>query len=228
MKLPICRLGLGPTSVISPWAKAQSLCMTFFLSFLLLNLIGCSPVKTIVTSHYQLSAFGTKQCSVKRTNLTLHVSPPEASAGYQTDQMLYMKTPYQLDVFAKNSWVSPPGEMLYPLLIQSLQKAEFFHAVTSGSYTETPDYRLDTLLISLHQNFLKKPSRIEFSAKVVLTNVKENRVVASRIINLCLPCPMDTPVGGVIAANKATQLFTAEVTQFVLSMISTGHKHPYR
>jgi cholesterol transport system auxiliary component len=107
--------------------------------------------------------------------------------------------------------------MIYPLMVQSLQKTGFFHAVMSSTYSLGADYRLDTQLLSLEQNFIKKPSVLEFSAKVVLTNITDNKVIASRIINQQIPCPSDTPYGGVIAANKATRQFTEIMTGFVVS-----------
>ncbi len=149
--------------------------------------------------------------------ITLLVTTPDAAAGYQTEQMLYVKKPYALEPFVKNAWVNPPADMLYPLILQSLQRTNLFEAVTSNAYTLGATYRLDTQLLSLQQNFLKKPSVLEFSAKVVLTHVSDNNVLASKIINLRILCPSDTPYGGVIAANKATQQFTAALTHFVAS-----------
>ncbi|MFI4963664.1 MAG: ABC-type transport auxiliary lipoprotein family protein [Legionellales bacterium] len=190
-----------------------------FLSIGLLTLIGCSPVKTSSINQYQLSAYSSKQRISHIGRLTLKVSPPEAVAGYQTQQMLYIKKPYQVESFAKNSWTNPVADMLYPLLVQSLQKTHYFYAVSSGSFNEETDYRLDTQVLSMSQNFLKKPSVLEFSAKIVLTHTSSNQVVGSKIISLQIPCPSDTPYGGVVAANRATLQFTAEVTDFVLSRV---------
>ncbi len=140
-------------------------------------------------------------------------------AGHQTDQMLYVKKPYQIEAFVKNEWVSPPAEMLYPLLVQSLQRSGYFYAVASSLYNVEADYRLDTQLLNLEQNFLKKPSAMDVTVKIVLTRVADNKVIASRIISQHIACPMDTPYGGVIAANKATLQLTATVTNFVISNI---------
>lgn len=182
-------------------------------------LSACSPVKIPVTNQYQLTAYSSKQLSRHPRHIALWVTPPEAAAGYQTEQMLYVTKPYQLEPFVKNSWTNPPGDMLYPLMVQSLQRTGFFHAVMSSAYSQGADYRLDTQVLSLEQNFLRKPSVIEFSAKVALTRVADNKVLASRIINQQIPCPTDTPYGGVVAANKAARQFTAIMSDFVVSHI---------
>lgn len=185
----------------------------------ILTLMSCSPVKVPVTNEYQLTAYSTKQFVKKPGSITIQVTVPEAVAGYQTEEMLYMKKPFKLEPFVKNAWASPPADMLFPLLVQSLQRSGYFYAVTSSAYSEEADYRLDTQLLSLKQNFIKKPSVLEFSAKIVLTHIDDNQIMASRIISLQIPCSQDTPYGGVIAANQAAFQFTATVTDFVISHI---------
>lgn len=190
------------------------------LSLLAAALSACSPVKMPVTNQYQISSYSAKQLARHPSHNTLLVTIPEAVAGYQTEAMLYVKKPYQLDSFAKNAWVDPPANMLYPLLTQSIQRTGYFRAVSSSPYTQGADYRLDTQVLHLEQNFLRKPSTLELSLKVVLTRVSDNKIIASRIINQSQPCPMDNPYGGVIAANKASLLSTAEVARFVVNSIN--------
>ncbi|HCE5552011.1 TPA: membrane integrity-associated transporter subunit PqiC [Legionella pneumophila] len=185
----------------------------------ILTLMSCSPVKVPVTNEYQLTAYSTKQLTRKPRPITIQVTVPEAVAGYQTEEMLYMKNPFKLEPFVKNAWTSPPADMLFPLLVQSLQSSGYFYAVTSSPYSEEADYRLDTQLLKLEQNFIKKPSVLEFSAKIVLTHISDNQIIGSRIVSLQIPCSQDTPYGGVIAANQATFRFTATATDFVVSHI---------
>ena len=190
-----------------------------FLSTGIVSLLGCAAVKVPVTSDYQLSAYSAKQYASKPRSITLLVSAPEAVPGFQTEQMLYVDKPFQIEAFAKNAWSSPPADMMYPLLVRSMQQTGYFYAVASSPYSTQADYRLDTQLLSLEQNFLKKPSVLEFSVKIVLTRVDNSKMVASQIINLNIPCSADTPYGGVVAANKATQQFTAKAAHFVIAHI---------
>jgi cholesterol transport system auxiliary component len=193
--------------------------ITFLMGLCAIMINGCSAVKMPVKNQYQLSAYCSKQFAKTPLPITLLATVPEAAAGYQTEEMLYVKKPYELEPFAKNAWADPPGDMLYPLIIQSLQHTNLFEAVTSNSYTLGADYRLDTQLLRLQQNFLRKPSFIEFSAKIVLTHVSDHQVLASKIINLQIPCLSDTPYGGVIAANKASQIFTSQLAHFVVAHV---------
>lgn len=193
--------------------------MILFLTMGTALLMGCSPVKLPVTNEFQLSSYSAKQFVSSPRQVTLLITTPDAVAAYQTDQMLYIQKPFQIEAFAKNAWISPPADMLYPLLVQSLQRTGYFYAIASSPYNEKTDYRLDTQLLTLDQSFIKKPSVIEFAVKLVLTRTDDNKVIASRIFSQQIPCPTDTPYGGVIAANRASYQFTATAADFVISHI---------
>jgi len=196
--------------------KKTNLALLFGVHWML---YACSPVKTPVTDQYNLTSYSTKKTAHEPTHRSLLVSLPEAVSGYQTEQMLYIKKPYELSVFAHSAWISSPANMLYPLIVESLQNSYYFTAVASGSYADKTDYRVDTQLLSFQQNFLVKPSQMELRAKVVLTHVEDNRVIASRIINERISCPQDSPYGGVLAANQATRQFTAKLSDFVIEHV---------
>ena len=183
-------------------------------------LTACSPIKLPESNQYKLEAFSIQHPVKHKTNISLLISQPEALAGNQTEEMHYVQRPFESNAFVHNTWVSSPAHMLYPLIIQSLQNTGFFYAVASGPFVDKADYRVDTQLITLQQNFLVKPSVIEFVAKVMLTHINDNRVVASRIISQNITCPTDTPYGGVVAANKAAKAFTATLTTFVINAVN--------
>lgn len=190
-----------------------------------LVLTACSPIKTTVSNLYKLDTYSPKRLSQSHTNQSLLITMPEATAGYQFSTMLYVKKPFELASFANNAWVDQPAHMLLPLLAQSLQSSNYFYAISSSINSEHTDYRLDTQLIELQQNFLKKPSQIEIVVKVVLSHVNDNRVVASRVISEHANCPADTPYGGVVAANLATKRLTARISDFVVTATKQDFNH---
>lgn len=192
---------------------------TILVSVLALLLAGCTGVKMPVVNQYQITAFSSKKAQNTPQRQSLLVTIPEAASGYQTEEMLYISKPYKLEAFAKNAWVDAPANMLYPLLVQSLQSSGYFYAVTSSAYAQRADYRLDSQLLNLEQNFLQKPSFVSLAVKVVLTQVSDNKILASQIIRKRKTCAADTPYGGVMAANQATADLTAAVSYFVLSHI---------
>lgn len=191
----------------------------FGIVIVLCFLSACS-VKTPIENKYKLEKFCAKKINLKKSTVSVQIAAPVAVSGYNTEQMLYVVQPYELTPFVKNAWVDAPANMLFPLIVQSFQASGYFYAVSSLPYADKTDYRVDTQLIALEQNFLVKPSVLDFVVKNVVTNSKENQIIASRIFGHHLPCPVDGPYGGVMAANEATKLYTAELTQFVINAIN--------
>ena len=163
----------------------------WLLGLIVVSVIGltaCTPVKIPNVNPYQLSAYSKKHWPNATMRHTILVVLPEAAGGYQTSSMLYVQKPFSLKAFTKHTWVDSPASMLHPLLIESLQRSSYFQAIASIAYSEPIEYRLDTQLLKLQQNFVKKPSVIEFSAKVLLTRMDKNQILVSRIFNLEMPC----------------------------------------
>lgn len=185
---------------------------------------GCA-FKTPVVNQYKLESFSSTSLHRQYSGVSLLISQPEAVGGYQSEQIFYTKKPYELEAFAHNVWISTPANMLFPLMMQSLQNSGYFYAVTTTPYADKADYRLDTQLIELQQNFLVKPSQIQLIVKVVLTHMNDNRVIASQIISQRVTCPQDTPYGGVVAANQAVKGFTANLSNFVITRITQDNHH---
>lgn len=189
------------------------------LAFSCLSLFGCSPVKLPITNQYSLAAYTVITNIYSTIHPSILVSPPEAVAEYLTENMRYTVKPYELSNFAHNAWSSPPAAMLHPLIAQSLQRTGYFSVVAASLNSDPTDYRLDTQLIELKQNFLKSPVQLDFVVNVVLTYVPTNKVLASRLMAYHVNCPEKTPYGGVIAANEATKRFTAELIDFIMRKI---------
>ena len=177
-------------------------------------IVSCTSINTSVCE-YKIDAFSPGKISVHPTKYSLLVSTPAVSAGYDTSSMLYTDTPYALKSFAHNSWISSPGNMLYPLIIQSLQQSHHFFAVIGSTVADPTDYRLDTQVIALHQNFIENPSVIELVVQGVLTHVEDQRVIASHTFVERVPCTHNTPYAGVVAANVAAKRLTAALSNFV-------------
>lgn len=181
--------------------------------------IACSPVNNTISHQYRIDHFSQTKYSKNPSAHTILVSATESITGYQTDAMLYIRQPYTIMPFAQNAWISPPADMVYPLIMESLEKSGYFRAVASGPYADQSDFRLDSELLALQQNFIHKPSHLEMTLKIVLTDVKNNRVVASKLFSETIPCPSDTPYGGVIAANQASLKITQQITNFAIAKI---------
>lgn len=183
----------------------------------LLLLAACSPFqppKPEALNTYVLDAqLETKPVAASST-LTLVVSPPRASPGFDTTRIAYIRQPHELDYFAKSHWADTPSRMLAPLLVRALDHNRNFRAVVLAPSPVAGDLRLDTEIIRLQQDFTTTPSRTRFTLRAQLINPAEKRIVKTRIFDATEEAPSEDPYGGVIAANRAVKRVLAELAEF--------------
>lgn len=185
---------------------------------------GCSlkPVQYSPTQTYVLNP-SIPTITAKPTQLTLLIEAPKATQAFDTTQMAYVNKPYQLTYFSYNQWADTPAQMLQPLLVQTLQSTNHFHAVIATANSTKYDLVLKTTVLQLQQSFLQKPSQIQFNVRVQLVNNTSHQVIETQQFNVAESASEDTPYGGVVAANKATEKLLQQITQFCLAHTnSTG------
>lgn len=180
--------------------------------------VACTPVVSETNNRYQLTEAQQMKPSTHQHGSIL-IMRPVALEGYDTQQMLYVNQPYQVSAFANNSWMSPPATMLLPLILRSIESTHYFSAVTSDLNTTKTDYRLESTLIRFQQNFLLKPSHLQIAMQIVLVRSMDSQVMATATLYEDIPCPKDTPLGGVMAANQATKDLTAKIARFVVKQV---------
>lgn len=145
---------------------------------------------------------------------TLIVNPPHAGAGYDSRRIIYLRERHKREYFAHSEWVDTPARMLAPLLVAALERSGAFHAVVLTPSAATGELRLDTEIVRLQHEFGAGPSRVRFTLRATLVEVKARRVLAWREFDASVPAASEDPYGGVLAANSAVQGILAELAAF--------------
>ncbi len=188
-----------------------------YLSILSISILisACSPVKVKPISTYTIGNYQQKSPARRaRTRLTLLVTTPIADPGYQTDNIIYIKTPFKLQHFSTHRWVAPPAEMILPILTQALRNRHYFYAIVSSPFTGSSSYRLDTKLLALQQDFLSPKSRIRVVIQASLLNNTTNKIAASRLFKVAIPTTANNPYSGVMATAKAVNKIAQQIARF--------------
>jgi cholesterol transport system auxiliary component len=146
--------------------------------------------------------------------LTLLVNPTNAAAGFDSQRMVYSREPYRLDHFAHSEWVDPPARMLGPLLAAAIGASGAFRAVVLTPGAAAGDWRLDTEIIRLQQDFQTVPSRVRFTLRATLVQDRTRRVLAWREFDASVPAASEDAQGGVVAANRAVQSVLQDLAGF--------------
>ena len=172
-----------------------------------LTVAGClSPRTDSSEIHtYQLSLEGglSEARPGKLDGPVLLVTQPQAEPGFETQRMVYVKRPYELEYYAVNQWADTPVRMFTPLMVQVLNQDPTWRAVIPLPSSIHGDYRLDTHGFLIQQEFFQSPSRVRVLVRAQLVDLKESMILSTRALEVVENATSENPYGGVQAANRA-------------------------
>ena len=142
------------------------------------------------------------------------VTTPSAHGGYDSNRIAYMEQAYGLRYYTRSRWADKPARMLAPLVADAMQATGQFQALYAAPGSLAADYRLDTELIRLHQDFTRQPSVVRITLRAKLIDLQSHRVVATQQFDIYETAATDDAYGGVVATNKAVNRLFDELAQF--------------
>jgi len=192
--------------------------MKYLAGLSLAALCGCSAFGPQAPPHpafYSLDA-APRSAAIRSAAATptLIVNPPHAAAGFDSPRIVYVREAHKLEYFAHSDWIDPPARMLGPLIVAAVESTGAFRAVALTPSAAAADLRLDTEIVRLQHEFGTAPSRVRFTLRAYLVNVKARRVLASQEFEAAVPAASEDPYGGVLAANQAVQAVLEELSAF--------------
>jgi cholesterol transport system auxiliary component len=198
----------------SRFVAGHGLCAALFFALVsaACTLLQPPPVENV--SLFVLSPAPPSPSPAPRRDVAIEVAPPRAWAGFDTTQIAYAHRPYELEYFAASRWVDTPPRMLAPLLVRALEQSGGFQTVVQAPSSVASSYRVDTEIVRLVQNFSVTPSRTELVMRAQLTEVRTNRVVATRVFEVAEDAPSENAAGGAAAANGALHRMLEQVADF--------------
>ncbi|VAW75422.1 hypothetical protein MNBD_GAMMA13-710 [hydrothermal vent metagenome] len=156
----------------------------------------------------------------------LIVTTPSAHGGYDNYRIAYMQQAYGLRYYTRSRWADKPARMLAPLLADALQSTGCFQALYTSPGTLAADYRLDTELVRLYQDFTAQPSVVRLTLRARLIELQTQRVIATRQFDLTEAAATDDTYGGVLAVNKAVNRLLNELAQFCMATQQAAGVNP--
>ena len=145
---------------------------------------------------------------------TLVVNPPLATAGFDSQRIIYVRDAHKLEYFAQSEWIDTPARMLAPLIVSATERSGAFRAVVSTPSAAAGDIRLETEIIRLQHNFGGPTSGVRFTLRAYLVDSATRRVLARREFDETVAATSEDPYGGVVAANRAVQIVLEQLAGF--------------
>ena len=151
---------------------------------------------------------------------TLTIGTPIAAAGFGGVHIVYQRKAHELERFALNQWVDTPAQMLAPQIVRAVENTGAFRGVVRASTAAASDFRLDTEIVRLQQNFISTPSETRFTLRAVLVNSATRRIVGAREFDASAAAASEDPRSGVDAANAAVRQVLADLAKFCAEAVA--------
>ena len=172
------------------------------------------PLPTFFSLDRPASASGRPAVQAPAAGITVVVNQPSAAAGFDSQRIIYVRQPHELEYFAHNQWIDPPARMLGPLIVGALERSGAFRAVVHAPSTANGEMRLDTEIILLQHEFTQRPSRVHFILRATLVESTARRVLATREFEAYADAPSEDPYGGVQAVNRVVASVLDDLAAF--------------
>ena len=187
---------------------------------LLASLSACGVVNPEKPPSTYFLSFSPSQTATPKPNApTLFIAEPQAAAGYESDALVYSDTPYQLKSYRNSRWIDTPVRMLQPLLVESMAATGAFSAIlVSNSPTLAAQWRLESELLSLYQDFSTQPSQVHAVLRVQLLDLQQRQIVATKTFRSQVASPSDDAIGGISGANQAVANVLEQLMGFVKTL----------
>ncbi len=158
--------------------------------------------------------------ATRRSDVTLEVSVPRATPGFDTPRIAYVERPYAIDYYSRSEWADTPARMLGPLLAAALEQSGAFRAVVLAPTSAQAELRVDVELLRLQQDFTIKPSRADLALRVQVVDPRARRVLATLVVEETEPSATQDAYGGVAATNAALKRALERTVTFVVGEAS--------
>jgi cholesterol transport system auxiliary component len=147
---------------------------------------------------------------------TVLVFPPKTTPLYDTTQMAYSTQPHEVAYFSEREWAETPSQMLYPLLVRTLENTDAFRAVLTEPFGARYTYALRTEILELIQDFRTDSASLVLSLRFQLTDYGAKTVIATKEVSVREPMRDRNSYAGVMAANEATVKALQQMARYVL------------
>lgn len=152
--------------------------------------------------------------TILQTMPTLIVNPPHAASGFDSQHIIYVREPHQLEYYAHNEWVDTPARMVAPLIVAAVENSGAFRAVVLTPSAAVGDLRLDTEIVRLQYDLGSQPGRVRFTLRAYIMDNTTRQVLAWHEFDEAVAVQSESPYGVVVASNHAVQAVLEQLAGF--------------
>ncbi|MBP9742501.1 MAG: membrane integrity-associated transporter subunit PqiC [Burkholderiales bacterium] len=177
-----------------------------------------APVAEPQIKEYQLVANSSDitSCMANPNAPILQVSPVKVFAPFDTRNMYYSESEYQLNSYALNRWSTHPGYMLNQAILQKLISTCTYSNVVNAEVMSVAKYRLVAQVMDFKQVINSNDATMNLTVLVQLIDNTSNMVMKSKTFMETLNVTPD-PSGYIKGANAVVAQFTNDLALWLQS-----------
>ncbi len=176
--------------------KIIYMCVILFLS-------GCAtkilpPIKKYtIDNTISINKMKTKNCQ------SIIIKFPQSNNEFFSKNIIYEKG-LEKNAYCFSKWYETPNQMLYELLLSSLQKSQICKFVYPQEIATQTNYTLGSEILDFSQKFIKSKSYARVKILFYLKD-KNGKTRDQKIFQEIVKCKTNNAIGGVEALNEATK-----------------------
>ena len=165
--------------------------------------------------HYVLDDPGQAAPIAAPNPRTLLVMPVQAAGFYQSDALVFSRTPGTRAYYQYARWTEPPAQRLTQLILLRLERDKLFaHAAGLGSNLRG-SWVLDAHLLDFYHEAEKPPGQVRIVLQARVVDLAGNTPVGQKIFRVSAPCPSYDAAGAYAAFDAATAMMLDQLTQWL-------------
>lgn len=158
----------------------KQLFLLFSLIFFLISGCGNVPVKKYYILNYEPDPLRYREYD-KPYPYTIRVKEFEIEKAYDRPQLVYKKSPFELQYYFYQIWAVTPTRMISDVIHKHLQSTGIVsHVVRRFDEGRVPDYELSGTIEAIEEYDSEEIWFAHISIRIVLTRTKDNRLIYSR------------------------------------------------
>lgn len=189
------------------------------VAMLLLATTGCLPSGGTreAQRYYILDAPESKTASAGVPRLTTLVVPPTSAANfYDTQDLVFSRSPGTRAYYQFNSWTERPGRAIHDLLVSRLERSGAFKAVVGEDKPVANGLVLRTDLEELYHDAVTPPGEARIVLVAELIDSGRNVSLARRSFTQAAPAPTYDAQGAVQGFRQALGTLVGEVVAWAI------------
>lgn len=191
--------------------------MRTLIAAVLVVLGGCAAIGPQEAQRYYVldPAPAAGQAPSASRTATLLVAPTTVSGFYDTQDIVYSRTPGMRAYYQFHAWAERPGRRLSELLLMRLERAEIFKTVATAVSGVRGDVVLTTHLADFYHDAGTAPGSVRVVVTAELTDPVRRVLLARRTFERSAPAPSYDATGAVQAFNIAVAGLLEDLTVWV-------------